>query len=144
MSKPTLDQILPSLKGEVMLGRAYLTVANGLKDGDSVVIGTAPTFFGLMLQSSLDSSLLFAAKLYDKTKGAITVKSLLHEAKSKAGTFKNGTSAQVFLAVKNSTDRITGIEAILNAVQKRRNEALAHLDAETVINPAGLDTSAKL
>jgi hypothetical protein len=81
-----------------MLGRAYLTVAKGLKDGDSVVIGTAPTFFGLMLQSSLDWSLLFAAKLYDKTKGTITVKSLLREAKSKAGTFKNGTSAQVFRA----------------------------------------------
>ena len=34
MGKPTLDQILVSLKNEVLMGRAYLTIAKGLQRAD--------------------------------------------------------------------------------------------------------------
>jgi hypothetical protein len=39
---------------------------------------------------------------------------------------------------------IASLKAPLKAIKKRRNEVLAHLDPETVVNPQGLNTTAKL
>jgi hypothetical protein len=89
VGKPTIDQILNSLTNEVLLGRAYLAIANGLKDADPVVLKCSPTFFGLSIEASLEMSQMYVAKLYDKTNGAITVKSLLDRAKLEAPTFKH-------------------------------------------------------
>ncbi len=144
MGKPTIDQILVSLKNEVMLGRAYLTIANGLRDADAVVFKSSPTFFGLAFEASLQMSQMYAAKLYDKTSKPVTVKSLLDRAKLEAATFKHGTPEQVSLAVKDAEKRIAGLHDILVSVQKRRNEAIAHLDPGTVVDPAGLESRAKL
>ena len=137
MGKPTIDQILVGLKNEVMLGRAYLTIANGLRDADAVVFKSSPTFFGLAFEASLQMSQMYAAKLYDKTSKAVTVKSLLDRAKLESATFKHGTPEQVSLAVKDAEKRIAGLQDILVSVQKRRNEAIAHLDPGTVVDPAG-------
>ena len=144
MGKPTIDQILNSLTNEVLMGRAYLTIADGLKDWDPIVLKCSPTFFGLSVEASLQMSQMYVAKLYDKTKGAITVKSLLDRAKIEASTFTHGTAQQVELAVKESQNRIDGLQGILKSIQKRRNEALAHLDPRTVVDPVGLATRAKL
>src|SRR5208337_5680592 len=51
---------------------------------------------------------------------------------------------QVSLAVKDAEKRIAGLQDILVSVQKRRNEAIAHLDPGTVVDPAGLESRAKL
>ena len=87
---------------------------------------------------------MYAAKLYDKTKGAVTLRSLLAEAKSKAGDFKHGTPKEVAAAVSDGEARIATLAPILRSVQDRRNEALAHLDPATVADPAGLAVRAKL
>jgi hypothetical protein len=50
----------------------------------------------------------------------------------------------VSLAVKDSEGRIDGLREILKSVQKRRHEAIAHLDPRTVVDPVGLATRAKL
>jgi HEPN superfamily AbiU2-like protein len=144
VGKPTIDQILNSLTNEVLPGRAYLTMADGLKDADPVVLKCSPTFFGLSIEACLQMSQIYVAKLYDKTKGAITAKSLLDRAKLEAPTFKHGTAHQVSLAVKDSQNRIDGLQGILKSVQTRRNEAIAHLDPRTVIDPVGLASRAKL
>lgn len=142
--KPTIDQILSNLKNEVVFGRAYLGISKGLAGADPVVLNTSRTFFGLTLEACLHMSQILAAKLYDKTSGAITVKSLLAEAQSKAGMFKYGTSQEVSTAVMEAETRIAALVPILKCIQDRRNQALAHLDLKTVTNPTGLNVSAKL
>jgi hypothetical protein len=144
MSKPSIDQILANLINEVILGRAYLTIANGLRESDPVVLKSSPTFFGLTIEASLQMSQMYAAKLYDQTKGAVTVESLLERAKLGAATFKNGTPDDVSLVVASATSRIAGLQDIIRSIQKRRHEALAHLDPRTVIDSVGLATRAKL
>jgi AbiU2 len=47
--------------------------------------------------------------------------------------------------VKNAESRIAGLSSMLTrSVQYRRNQAIAHLDPATVIDPAALAVSAKL
>ena len=96
IAKPTIDQILTSLKHEVLFGGAYLTIAKGLAGADPVVLRSSSAFFGLTLEASLQMSQMFAAKLYDKTSGAVTVESLLAEAELKAGTFKERDAGSSF------------------------------------------------
>jgi hypothetical protein len=107
------------------------------------VLNTSRTFFGLTLEACSQMSQMFAAKLYDKTSGAVTVKSLLDAAQSQAGMFKHGTPQEVSAAVKEAETRVAALVPILKSVQDRRNQALAHLDSRTVTNPAALDVNAK-
>jgi hypothetical protein len=144
MGKPTLDQILVSLKNEVLMGRAYLTIAKGLQRADAIILRTSPTFFGLVIDASLQMSQMYAAKLYDQTPGAVTVGTLLKRSLLEANTFSHGTVEQVSFAVVHSKDRIATLKDILASIQKRRHEALAHLDPRTVIDPVGLAARAKL
>ena len=144
MPKPTIDEILVSLKNEVIFGRAYLTIATGVKDIDPVVLKSSPTFFGLGFEASLQMSQLLAARLYDKTARAVTIDYLLKEVTLQADKFKRGTPANVAQIVKTAEARIAAIEDILKAIRKRRNEIIAHLDPETVKDPAGLAHRAKL
>jgi len=143
-AKPTIDQILSNLKNEVVLGKAYLTIGKGLAGTDPVVLNTARAFFGLTREACLQMSQMFAAKLYDKTAGTVTVKSLLNVARSQAGKFKFGSPQEVSAVVKEAESRIAALIPILKSVQDRRNQALAHLDPRTVTNPEELDANAKL
>lgn len=52
-AKPAIDQILASLKHEVIFGKAYLELATGLAGADPVVLNTSRTFFGLTLEAAL-------------------------------------------------------------------------------------------
>jgi hypothetical protein len=143
-TKPTIDQILTNLTNEVLFGKAYLTIGTGLSVTDPVVLNTARTFFGLTHEACLHMSQMFAAKLYDKTGGTVTVRSLMKAAEAQAGTFKHGTRQDVAAAIKETGERIAALLPILKSIQDRRNEALAHLDPQTVANPTALDTKAKL
>jgi hypothetical protein len=144
MTKPTISQILTSLKHEVVFGKAYLTIAKGLGEADPVVLGTGRTFFGLTIESSLYMAQMYAAKLYDTTRAAVTVQSLIRAAKSQANDFKYGTPQEVTTALKEAETRINGLNTILTAIKDRRNQLLAHLDPRTVKDPAGLASRAKL
>ena len=144
MAKPAISEILTSLKHEVVFGKTYLTIAKGVGEADPVVLGTARTFFGLTVEACLQMAQMFAAKLYDKTRGAVTVKSLLGVARNQAGTFKFGTPKEVFAAIQDAEKRVISIAPILKPIEDRRNQALAHLDPRTVKDPAGLTSRAKL
>jgi AbiU2 len=143
-AKPTIGEILTSLKHEVVVGKAYLGIAKGLGEADPVVLGASRTFFGLTVEACLHMAQMFAAKLYDETSRAVTVKSLLEAAQAQAGTFKHATTQEVFTAIKEPETRVAGLVAILKSVKDRRNQSLAHLDPRTVKDPAGLAQRAKL
>jgi hypothetical protein len=92
-AKLTVQQILESLKSEVVAGKVHLRISRGLQKADPVVLHTGEAFFGFTLTAHLEAAQMYAAKLYDKTKGAITVASLLKRFESNPGPLKNGTVA---------------------------------------------------
>jgi hypothetical protein len=143
-TKPTIDQLLTNLTHEVLLGKAYLEIARGLTAADPVVVNSAPTFFGLTREAGFQMSQMFAAKLYDKTSGTVTMDSLLDAAECYAGVFKHGTRQEVSAAVKDAQKRMDALLPIFTAVRDRRNQAIAHLDPKTVTDPKALETEAKL
>ncbi len=47
--RPDVKQLLNALMREVLLGNTHLSIANGLREADPVVLDTAGVFFGLTL-----------------------------------------------------------------------------------------------
>jgi len=144
MAEPKLEKIIDSLQKHLAFGKAHLAIAKGLLSADPVVLQTANVFFSLTLDGSLQLSQICAAKLYDKPRGAVTVRTLLFAAEKEAGLFANGTPAQVRGAICRSKDRVKTLHSILESIEKRRNEILVHLDPQTVINPQVLLANAAL
>jgi hypothetical protein len=144
MTAPTLDQILSAISQQVMHGKTALGIAQGLIAADRVVFNAAPVFFAFTSDANLELAQNYAARLYDSHAKAITVNTLLAESKRQRTTFKRGKPDDVLAAVAMSHALIASLKAPLEAIRKRRNEVLAHLDPATVINPQGLNTTAKL
>ena len=141
---PTLKQTLEALRRQVLVGKSYLNLARGLLESDPYLLQTAPTFFGLTIDGSLELAQMAVARLYDKTKEAVTIRTMLHDAAQQLSTFQNATPKEASEAIQKSRKRVAAIEWILSAIRKRRNEWLAHLDPETVANPAALAAKAKV
>lgn len=144
MAKPTLKQTLEVLRRQVLVGKSYLNLAKGLLASDPYLLQTAPTFFGLTIDGSLELAQMAIARLYDKTRGTVTIRTMLHDAGQQLSSFQNATQKEASAAIQKATKRITAIESILAAIRKRRNEWLAHLDPATVSNPAALAARAKV
>lgn len=142
--RPDLGQMLQSLMVEVIWGRTHLKLARAIRQADPAIIHTAPTFFGLTCDAHLDAAQLYAAKLYDRTKGPITVKSALLEADRIAGRFSHTSAEEVRTTVAAAQAQIVEFKEILSAVEDRRNEYLAHVAPETILDPAALNSRAAL
>ena len=127
-----------------MLGKAYFNVARGLLKADPYLLQTAPTFFGLTINGSLELAQMAVARLYDKTKGAVTIRTMLRDAAEQLSTFQNATPKEAEEAILKAALRVVAIQPILEAIRTRRNEWLAHLDPDIVANPTALAARAKL
>src|ERR1700683_4617676 len=141
---PTLKQILDALEKQVLVGRTYLDMATGLLNADLVLTQVSPTFFGLTIYGSLELSQMAVARLYDETKGTITVPKMLRRAEMEAGSFQRGTSQEIRQAIAASDKTVEEVEPVLAAIRERRNGWLAHLDPQTIGNPKVLEARAKL
>jgi len=144
LGKPTFKQVLDALKRQVLVGKSYLGVAKGLLNADPVLLDGARTFFGLTIDGSLELAQMAAARLYDRTKGAVTIPLMLVQATKEIGSFKRGGREQVARVIKDAENVVRGLESVLDAIQHRRNKWLAHLDPRTVGDPAALAAQAKL
>jgi hypothetical protein len=144
LGKPTLKQILHALNGQVLIGKSYLNVAKGLLRADPVILDGSRTFFGLMTDGSIELAQMAVAKLYDRTRGAVTVPAMLAQATREMGSFQRGSRQEIIRAIKNGEKTVGGLESVLDSIHKRRNEWLAHLDPRTVSDPAALAVKAKL
>jgi len=65
---PTLKQILDALKKQVLVGRTYRDTARGLLKADPVLLQTAPTFFGMAIDGSLELAQMAVARLSVRSK----------------------------------------------------------------------------
>lgn len=126
------------------MGRSYLQIAKGLLDADPVILETAPTLFGLTRDGSLELSQIIVGRLYDRSTKAVTIKTTLHRAAAELGVFKNGNPSQVSASILKSVRRVIALQPIIDAIRRRRDQWLAHLDPATVSNPSGLATKAVL
>jgi hypothetical protein len=138
--------MLRAIENQLLVGKTYLQIANGLLAvvGEWDVFGVAPTFFGLTAQSHIEMAQMTVAKLYDRGERAVTIKALLFRAAQQPGDFQKGDAQQVSAAILKSAQRIIALQPILDAIRKRRDKWLAHLDEDTVRNPAALVASANL
>jgi hypothetical protein len=141
---PTLKQILDALEKQVLVGRTYLDVATGLLEADQVLFEGSLTFFGLTIDGSLELSQMAVARLYDETKRSITIPTMLRRAEMEAGLFQRGTPQEVRRLIADSDKKVEGMEPVLAAIRKRRNEWLAHLVPETIRDPKALEARAKI
>jgi hypothetical protein len=141
---PTLKQTLEALRQQVLLGKSYVNLARGLLKADPYLLHTAPTFFGLTIGGSLELAQMAVARLYDKTKGAVTIRTMLVEAAQQLSSFQNATAEEAKDAIQKAKQRVGAIEPILQSIRRRRNEWLAHLDPDTVTNRTALAAKAKL
>jgi hypothetical protein len=144
VGKPTLKQVLDAHKNQVLVGKSYLNIASGLLQADPVILQTAPTFFGLTIDGSLELAQMALARLYDKTKGAMTVQAMLAQAREQVGSFKRGDHQQIVEVIARSEGIVLSLQPVLTAIRKRRNEWLAHLDPRTIADPQALVAKAKL
>jgi hypothetical protein len=144
LAKPTLKQILDALKNQVLVGKSYLELAKGLLKADPVILQSAPTFFGLTMDGSLELAQMAIARLYDKTSGAVTVQKMLDQAALEVTSFKRGDKQDVSESIADSKKVVVELEPVLTSIRKRRNEWLAHLDPRTVADPKALAAHAKL
>ena len=143
-ARPSLEQIVNSLTGEVIFGRTHLKIAKAIRAADPVVVHTARTFFGLTHDAHMDAAQMYAAKLYDKAQRTITVRSALAEAERVAGSFSNASAQEVREIVAAAEVQIGGFEKTLSVLEDRRNEYLAHLDPKTILDPTDLNSRATL
>lgn len=142
--QPSLQEILTSLITEVVWGRTHLKIAKAIRAADPAVIHTAPTFFGLTCDAHLDAAQLYAAKLHDKTRGSITIKSALDEAERIAGTFSDSSAQEVRRTIASAKAQLVDFEKTLSSIETRRNEYLAHVDPQTILDPTALNDRAAL
>jgi hypothetical protein len=144
LGKPSLKQVLDALKHQVLVGKTYLEVARGLLRADPVILQTAPTFFGLTSDGSLELAQMAVARLYDRMERTVTVKAMLFQAASQIDTFQRGDRQEVGEAILKSAQRVIALQPIVDAIRERRDKWLAHLDPATVRDPAALAAKAKL
>jgi hypothetical protein len=143
-AKPSLEQILTALINQVLVGKSHLTIANGLASADPVILATGKTFFGLSVEGNLQLAQIYAARLYDKTKGALTMFSLVSGVKVAAQDPAHAAKqAGLLKAAAEIESRIAGLESILSSIKKRRDKAFAHLDP-AFLDPHKLAASAVL
>lgn len=141
MSKPTFKQILDAHKRQVLVGKAYLGIAKGLLQADPAILHTAPTFFAITTDGSLELAQMALARLYDRTKRAVTIHVMLAQARRQSSSFQRG---DVIAAITKSERTVHRLEPVLTAIRKRRNEWFAHLDSRTVTDPKALAARAKV
>jgi len=144
LGKPSLKQTLDALKRQVLNGKSYLKIAEGLIQADQVLFDGSTTFFFMTIDGSLELAQIAAARLYDRSKGTVTVEAMLCEAAAQAGDFKYGDRTLVENAVLKSVKRVIAIQPIVDVIRRRRDKWLAHLDPEAVHDPAALSAKAKL
>jgi AbiU2 len=139
-----MDQIISNLIYSVVVGQAHLVIAVGLADSDPVVLAAAAVFFAMSIDSHLYSAQMHAARLHDRTRGALTINTLLKRAEKEAGSAKHGTAEEVREAITSSKAQLSELAVTLDALNTRRNTWLAHTDPEAIINPVEVAQEAKL
>ncbi len=109
--KPSLEQIMNGLIGEVRVGKAVLRIAIGLNYADPDAWAVAPVFFGPSRHANLEVAQMYMAKLYDKlTRRRLPLQSELCSTSQRSNRFffTKGSRAEVIEAANNAGELFRG------------------------------------
>ena len=145
---PPLAESLKSLYDEVLIGRAHLTIAQGLAkchNEDPPITNVAPAFFGLSITAHLEAAQLYAAKLFEKnSKESLSLVSMLEHIENTPSILTGVSEERALEIVQSCRALISGVVDRLTPLRVRRDKILAHLDRETVTDPAKITVRAEL
>jgi hypothetical protein len=147
MPQPTFNQVLLALKSQIIVGKTYLSIAEGLiqsQQEDPIVQQIAPVFFGLMINGSLEHAQMTIARLYDKSRGSVTVPRMLEQATENIASFVRGDVPQIADLVAQGKRMVAELEPVILAIRTRRDKRLAHLDPHSVADPNAYAQEARL
>jgi AbiU2 len=139
----TLDAVISLLRR----AKDHLAVGRGSADmitSEPAISHAAPSFWVLTIYAHFDAALLFAFKLFDTQKRALTIPHLLSLAEKSPGIFQNATVAQVQAIVKSANDQLAGIKDSIESISNRRNRVIAHLESTAVLDPTRLEAETKV
>lgn len=129
------------VRAQAILGRAHLQLWKDLgKRLNSVPSKTlialiAPAFFGMMLEAHLNTSVLCAAKIFDRHRDSLNVRTILARAAAEKGSVPASAAKMLADNPRDAGARLPGIESVLEAIKTRRDKILAHLDRDLVAKP---------
>ena len=132
---PTIEQIVSTLMYQVAAGKAHLVVGKGLADSDPAVLNAARVFFAMSIDAHLYYAQMYAARVHDRTRGAVSLSMLLTRAGKEAHTAKYGSVDDVRAAIASSQKALTELDGLMNSLTKVRNGWLAHTDPRTITDP---------
>src|SRR5262249_32941538 len=89
----------------------------------------------MTIDSHISAALLYAARIHDDQRNAVTVRTLLERVSTETAPPKYGTRDQVKEAIKIAEDTLIKLAGPLKHVNKVRNRRLAHTDPQTLENP---------
>ena len=133
---PEIEQIIGALLYQTAAGTAHLTVARGLAETDPVVLNAARTFFSMTIDAHISATLMYAARMHDDQRNAVTVGTLLECVAKAIAPPKYGTLEQVKEAISFAKEKLTELEGALKHIKKVRNRRLAHTDPHMLEDPA--------
>ena len=133
-------QAFERVRNQVIMGNAHLHLWKGLSrrlrtEPPQLLANTAPTFFGLTLESHLDAAFLYAAKVFDTHRKPLTLWTILRDAQANIGSLSPEASNELSQVLLESDTKLVKLESSLKAVRIRRNKVIAHLDLDAVRNP---------
>jgi hypothetical protein len=142
-----LPQVFGAIEQQIRNAKTYFAVSQGLRElrkTDIGIFSEAPTFFGVALEGNIELAETTVARLYDQTRGTVTIWSLLAQAKREIGSFKHGNQKEVSEAIKRAEAAVEGLQPNLAAIKYRRNKWFAHLDIRTVTDSQEFNARANL
>jgi hypothetical protein len=128
------------VRNQVLMGNAHLELWLRLSkrlgsDPKRLAANAAPTFFGMTLESHLNTAFLYAARIFDTHRDALTLRTILVRASNNRGSLSAVAAVEIDAHIKNSEGKFTELEASLRAVRTRRDKVLAHLDPKVLSEP---------
>src|SRR5262249_36653447 len=115
MAKPTLNQVLLTLKSQIIVGKTCLSIAEGLlrcQQYDPAIIQATPVFFGFAINGNLEHAQMTVARLYDTTSGSVTIPRMLAQAKQETKSFVRGDQEQIGRAIERGEQTVIALEPI--------------------------------
>lgn len=124
-----LKRVFDAIEAQILNGKTYLGTSKvplELLNTDPDVFQATATFFRMTAEGGLQLAEMTIACLNDKTKGTVTIRTLLDQAKHDIGSFQFGNEKQVSDAIAAALADVNELEPILNAIKLRRNKWFAH------------------
>jgi hypothetical protein len=101
---------------------------------DGSILETAPRFFGLTRDAHADLSVMTAARMFDEHPKAISIYKIFSASSQHAQLLPPSAGEELKKVIADARLSLKGLKPILKAIRVRRNQDMAHADAESLAN----------